>query len=271
MHGYSYANGNPVTVADPTGLAPSCLEWCGSTADKQLQTQKRQGRSAKPSGPSLSNGSGSTKHWNNCIELCGSQADRTVRERASRSPELVNPPGAPVLQLPEKVQDQRRQASRELRNRDGSVSSDRQRRAAQRMAWLAKLKRKNPALYWTLRSLGTIGGNKWLRRASRAVPALGFGVAAYNHYMNGDQWLTATTKAGVESAFALVGGAVGGRVGALCGEAAPLCIPAGQVLGAVGGGIMGERLTSGELERAGVWKWTDNVSDAVDGWIGDRF
>jgi RHS repeat-associated protein len=44
-HGYSYANNSPVVWADPDGLMPMCIDWCGSPADKSV----REAQQKKPS------------------------------------------------------------------------------------------------------------------------------------------------------------------------------------------------------------------------------
>jgi hypothetical protein len=48
MHGYTYANNNPLTWSDPTGLARACLEICGGEADKKLVQHER--KRSKPTG-----------------------------------------------------------------------------------------------------------------------------------------------------------------------------------------------------------------------------
>jgi RHS repeat-associated protein len=47
-HGYSYANNSPLTWADPSGLMPICIDWCGSPADKSVREHQQKIRSGAP-------------------------------------------------------------------------------------------------------------------------------------------------------------------------------------------------------------------------------
>jgi RHS repeat-associated protein len=40
-HGYSYADNSPLTMSDPAGLAASCVEVCGGSADKVVKQRER--------------------------------------------------------------------------------------------------------------------------------------------------------------------------------------------------------------------------------------
>lgn len=44
-HGYSYANNSPVVWADPDGLMPMCIDWCGSPADKSVRSAQEKKKS----------------------------------------------------------------------------------------------------------------------------------------------------------------------------------------------------------------------------------
>jgi RHS repeat-associated protein len=49
MHGYAYGNNNPLVYADPDGLMRSCVELCGSDADKYLIEQEIEARNNRGS------------------------------------------------------------------------------------------------------------------------------------------------------------------------------------------------------------------------------
>jgi RHS repeat-associated protein len=49
-HGYSYANNSPVVWADPDGLMPMCIDWCGSPADKSVRAAQQKKKSSSSGG-----------------------------------------------------------------------------------------------------------------------------------------------------------------------------------------------------------------------------
>jgi RHS repeat-associated protein len=74
MHGYAYANNNPVTWSDPTGLlcTPDGYSFCpGQDIRKQPVIKKK-----SPPKPRIRPGGGG---WN-CVDYCGSRADNKVRK-----------------------------------------------------------------------------------------------------------------------------------------------------------------------------------------------
>jgi RHS repeat-associated protein len=49
-HGYSYANNSPVVWADPDGLMPMCIDWCGSPADKSVRAAQQKQQTSSSGG-----------------------------------------------------------------------------------------------------------------------------------------------------------------------------------------------------------------------------
>ena len=87
MHGYAYANNNPPTWSDPSGLCPTCWTVDGMHIGGTISTPT--------SGGSSSGGSNGSFTWQSnwaCVDYCGSDVDNWLREQGGAT---TNP--APVV------------------------------------------------------------------------------------------------------------------------------------------------------------------------------
>jgi RHS repeat-associated protein len=264
MHGYSYANGSPVTMSDPDGLKPyegdinPCRGMCATYS--AYYTAR-----ARPT-PKLD-----LDLWlppvfrrpdRNCRGSCQTYRDHytwqnspfTIKPRPPRKPAFTAPAGA---RRPMPGWDDMSE-SRIKRERDGlktlgdsrtlieaahttivgaadgyenavnqAKTPEARMRALQTLSGL----RENPH-YRAL--VEFLDANPWVRRSGRALIVLGWLVSFVDRVESGEPLGNAILYASLETAGSAIGGTLGGTAGAfVCG---PPCAAAGAAAGGYLGG-----------------------------------
>ncbi|NLT54280.1 MAG: RHS repeat-associated core domain-containing protein [Actinomycetales bacterium] len=258
LNGYSYAEHNPGTFADPTGLAtdgvycggnPSCIGAVNSTGGSvndytgdplgppsttkpdtpTVTTCSANMSDDSPSYPTVYTAPQFHQPWNPLSpyynpywEIAGDTVDSTVLAWGL----TVSAGKVPINLATVNLQDKRMAVDNSYKK--GTIPAHRGDKvshadaAVERKQALERVKKLNKSWY------GRLVQNKWVGRISKPLAVVGTAVTYAKYYTRGESGWETFGHGSVEVVTSV---GIGAAAGVMCGPAAPLCAPVGAYAG----------------------------------------